>query len=147
MTPSPAPTTKPDKLLGPFLGIVTEESIKIWLHLEDRDQPVVYVTLHETDVDASEGKTAELHLKAENLFTDCVTVGGLTPNKRYYYKLWTDEDHKNALPLEGLEEKELRFWTLSADPKDQIDFVVMSCHNPTVSADGYDGHEIGRAHV
>lgn len=33
-------------LLGPFLGQVTQTSIKIWLHLEGGTD-VVYVTIHE----------------------------------------------------------------------------------------------------
>lgn len=142
MTPSPTSAAIPSQLLGPFLGIVTENTIKIWLHLEG-EHSVVYVTLHEGKVDAPAGPTTELNLLAENLYTDCVTVGGLKSNTRYFYKLWTDEARTIPLPLEGLEERELRFWTLSNDPNDQIDFVVMSCHNPTVSgADGYEGHAV-----
>lgn len=129
-------------LLGPFLGHVTTNSIKIWLHLE-RPQTVIYVTLHKGQQDAPEVASATLELRREKLFTDCVTIGNLQPDTTYFYKLWTNPAHSLPLPLEGLTEKELHFRTLSEDPDEQVDFVVMSCHNPTVSkADGFDGHAV-----
>lgn len=129
-------------LLGPFLGHVTTNSIKIWLHCEG-PLAVVYVTLHPTKLDAPEVAKATLTLRPESLFTDCVTVEGLQPNTKYFYKLWTNPEYTLAFPLEGLEEKELQFWTLSDNPDEQIDFLVMSCHNPTVSlADGYEGYAV-----
>lgn len=134
--------TNEPTLLGPFLGHVTTNSIKIWLHFEGAHR-TVYVTLHPTTVDAPAAKSAKLELQADNLFTDCVTIEGLQPKTKYFYKLWTDPKNTKPFPLDGLEENELRFWTLSDDPNEQIDFVVMSCHNPTVSgADGYDGHAV-----
>ena len=136
------PETGEPKLLGPFLGHVTTTSIKIWLHLEGPNNRI-FVTLHPKSLDAAAVATRELNLQAERLFTDCITVDGLTPNTRYFYRLWTDGEHTVPLPLEGLEEKELYFWTLSENQDDQIDFAVMSCHNPTVSgADGHDGHAV-----
>lgn len=129
-------------LLGPFLGHVTTNSIKIWLHLAG-SHDVVYVTLHPTKFDASAVASTALTLRSENLFTDCITVEELQPNTKYFYRLWSDREHSVPLPLDGLEEKELQFWTLSDDPDAQIDFVVISCHNPTVSgADGYEGHAV-----
>lgn len=127
-------------MLGPFLGHVTTDSIKIWLHLESEEHSRIYVSLHPKDFDADEGASDVLNLTAENLFTACVTVTRLQPDTRYFYKLWKNEQHSEQLPLNGLEEKELQFWTLSDDPNRQVDFVVMSCHNPTVAtADGYAG--------
>ena len=128
------------QMLGPFLGQVTTDSIKIWLHLEDPEQRRVYVTLHAKAIGADAEASAVLDLGADRLFTDCMTVGGLQPDTRYFYKLWRDAEHKVALPLQGLKDSDLNFWTLSEDPSDQIDFVVMSCHNPTVAtADGFNG--------
>ena len=127
------------KLLGPFLGYVTTSSIKIWLHFEG-SHDVIYVTFHPNAPDARESTSATLQLRPENLFTDCVTIDNLTPDTRYFYKLWTNPAHSLPLPLEGLTETELNFRTLSADENAQIDFVVMSCHNPTVSQlDGFEG--------
>ena len=139
--PTTAPSAEPT-LLGPFLGHVTATSIRIWLHYEG-PQSVVYLTLHLGAVGAPVVSEATLTLLPENLFTDCVSILDLKSNTRYFYKLWTDKEHTVPFPLDGLDEKELQFWTLSDDPNEQIDFVVMSCHNPTVSeADGYQGHAV-----
>lgn len=129
-------------LLGPFLGHVTENSIKIWLHLE-RPDAVVHITLHAGACDAPAVTSAMLTLKPEDLFTDCVRIPDLQPDTKYFYKLWTNPAHSLPLPLDGLVEEELHFHTLSADPDEQVDFVVLSCHNPTVSeADGFNGHAV-----
>ena len=129
-------------LLGPFLGHVTTNSIKIWLHFEG-SHDVIYVSLHPNTTDTPAVADATLTLRPENLFTDCVTMEGLTPDTEYFYKLWTNPAQSLPLPLEGLTEKDLHFRTLSADPNVQIDFVVMSCHNPTVSQlDGFEGHAV-----
>lgn len=134
-------TTKP-MILGPFLGHVTTDSIKIWLHLEGSHADVS-VTLHPEKLDAAAVADSTLTLRAEDLFTDCVTVEGLKADTKYFYKLWTDPEHKIPLPLDGLTDRDLYFWTLSDDRAEQIDFLVMSCHNPDVStADGYDGYAV-----
>lgn len=139
---APAAAVAETTLLGPFLGHVTTDSIKIWIHLE-RPDAVIEVTLHPTTVDAPEVASATFQLRAEKLFADCVTIAGLQPDTLYFYKLWTNPAHSVPLFLDGLTEKELHFRTLSADPDAQIDFVVMSCHNPTVSeADGFQGHAV-----
>jgi hypothetical protein len=128
-------------MLGPFLGHVTTSSIKIWLHVEGQT-PVVYVTVHARALDGRRVADAELHLLAGSLYTACVEIGGLQPDTRYYYRLWTNPAFSLPLPLDGLEEKELRFRTLPTGDE-QLDFVVMSCHNPTVAAaDGFDGHAV-----
>jgi hypothetical protein len=136
-------TTEPNepKLLGPFLGYVTPHSIKIWLHLESEPQ-TIYLSLHDGD-DKAPRAAGVLSLRREKLFTDCVTIEGLRSDTRYFYKLWTDPEHSLPLNLQGLTEKDLQFRTLSEDANAQIDFLLMSCHNPTVSgADGFDGHAV-----
>lgn len=128
-------------MLGPFLGQVTENTIKIWLHFEGNHE-IVYVTIHESQ-DSPSVALSRLDLRKENLFTDCVTIGGLKPDTRYFYKLWTNPAYSIPLPLDGITEKDLKFRTLSDNPEEQVDFVVMSCHNPAVSqADGFDGHAV-----
>jgi hypothetical protein len=135
-------TLSEPKLLGPFLGHVTPHSIKIWLHLEGELQ-TIYVSLHEGDVKGPQVAVGVLNLRPEKLFTDCTSVEGLRPDTKYFYKLWTDPAHSLPLGLEGLTQGDLNFHTLSEDSKAQIDFLLMSCHNPTVSgADGFDGHAV-----
>lgn len=135
------------QLLGPFLGHVTAHSIKIWLHWES-DRAEVFVTIHETSLnrEVTEGpKIAEGKLKIDpaKLWTGTVEIAGLKPNTRYVYRLWTDAGHTYLVDLHGLNLSDLHFTTLSDNPEDQIDFLVMSCHNPTVSrTDGFDGHAV-----
>ena len=129
-------------LLGPFLGEVTTTSIKVWLHWE-RPDAVVHVTLHPETLDGPPAASGVLTLKPENLYADCVTVTGLEPDTLYFYRLWTNPACSLPLPLDGLSPEELHFRTLSEDPDEQVDFVLMSCHNPTVSgADGFEGHAV-----
>lgn len=128
-------------LLGPFLGYLTSTSIKIWLHLEGT-QDKVYVSLH-LENDSQPVKQGELNFNAENLFTDCIEITGLRPDMRYFYKLWINAALSIPLNLQGMAETDLYFWTLPANEDEQIDFLVMSCHNPTVSGkDGHDGHAV-----
>lgn len=129
-------------LLGPFLGHVTADSIKIWLHLERTDAKA-FVSVHAGSLKSDAIATAEFKLAPSNLFTDCVTIGGLTADTLYFYRLWTNEAQSIPLDLAGLDDGELHFRTLSSNPDDQVDFLLMSCHNPTVSAaDGFDGHAV-----
>lgn len=135
-------TAEEPKILGPFLGQVTSHSIKIWLHLERKNNNI-YVSLHPVTHDAAAEAFGLLTLLPEKLFTDCVTIDGLRPNTRYFYRLWTNEARSIPLNLDGLTEKELCFYTLSENTDDQIDFLIMSCHNPTVAEqDGFDGHAV-----
>ncbi len=128
-------------LLGPFLGHVTTTSVKVWLHLQSSNAKT-YVTIHD-EMESSSIAQEELNFHEEKLFTDCVTINNLKPNQKYYYKLWTNPAHSIPLNLQGLNERDLYFWTLPEDPNEQIDFIVMSCHNPTVAhEDGHEGHAV-----
>lgn len=135
---------KKSTILGPFLGYVTTTSVKVWLHLEggaDR----VYVTVHR-DLDARELlASGELRLSEDRLHTDCITIEDLNPNTKYYYRLWTNPAHSIPLDLQGLTHGDLCFRTLPDDPEgsEQIDFLLLSCHNPFASGqDGCDGHAV-----
>lgn len=128
-------------LLGPFLGYASATSIKIWLYLEE-GKPEVYVTIHLDGGSASQAQ-GKLTFRPEQLWTDSVTIGGLAPDTRYFYKLWTNAACSVPLDLQGLKETELCFRTLPQDDTAQIDFLLMSCHNPSVSkADGFDGFAV-----
>jgi hypothetical protein len=136
------PAQSRPNLLGPFLGYVTPTSVKIWLHLEGGSDEI-HVTLHPRAPTEPPSATAKLTLRKERLWTDCVTIPGLTPDTRYFYKLWTNAAHSIPLDLQGLHDNELCFRTLSDKDDGQIDFLMMSCHNPTVAhADGFDGHAV-----
>lgn len=128
-------------LLGPFLGHVTSNSIKIWLHRE-ADENKAYVTVHE-EIESAIISSAAYTFIADNLYTDCITIQNLKPDQKYFYKLWADQEFTIPIDLQGLENRDLYFWTLSVDKNEQIDFLIMSCHNPTVSQeDGNEGHAV-----
>lgn len=128
------------KLMGPFLGHVTPTSIKVWLHIEGL--PEVYVTVRQ-DMAGVINATGCLLLKPENLWTDCITLEGLQPDTAYHYQLWLDSACSKPMDLQGLKVAELRFQTLSDRPDEQVDFLVMSCHNPETSKlDGADGFAV-----
>ena len=137
-----AVATEEPKMLGPFLGHVTPHSIKIWLHLEGASD-TIYVSVHPVEYVAPAEKFGTLKLLPEKLYTDCLTIDGLSPDTKYFYKLWTDAARSIPLALQGLTEYDLHFRTMSDKADDQIDFLMMSCHNPTVSEkDGFDGHAV-----
>jgi alkaline phosphatase D len=142
MTDAAPQTEASTAILGPFLGQVTADSVKIWLHLEGQVNKV-YVTVHPDKLEAAAVASETPVLAPEKLFTDCVVIRGLQPDTMYFYKLWTNAAHALPLNLEGLRENELHFRTLPADLDEQIDFLIMSCHNPTVATqDGFDGHAV-----
>jgi len=135
------PTPKAS-ILGPFLGYVTASSVKVWLHLEG-GAPDVYITIH-SDVTGAPIAEGKLTFRHEQLWTDCTSIDGLSPESRYFYKLWTNAAYSIPLDLQGLKETELCFRTLPQDDDNaQIDFLLMSCHNPPASeADGFNGFAI-----
>jgi hypothetical protein len=129
--------------LGPFLGYVTTSSVRVWLHLEGSvDQ--LWVTAHPGDPEAEPaGQNASIIFRREELFTGCAELVGLEPDTRYFYRFWSNPACSVPFAIDGLSNDELFFWTLSDDPQAQIDFLAMSCHNPTVATDdGFDGHAI-----
>lgn len=144
---TPPAQDAPDKpetatMLGPFLGQVTTTGIRVWLHLE-AGFDTVWVTVHPETLTAEPIASAALTFNADNLYTDCRELAGLSPDTHYFYRLWSNPARSVPLALDGLTDEDLHFRTLSDDPAAQIDFVVMSCHNPTVSqGDGFDGHAI-----
>lgn len=83
-TSQSAPTQEVN-LLGPFLGHVTASSVKIWLYLRG-GAPEIYVTVHQGKVGNSIALSS-LRFRRENFWADCITVGNLAPDTRYYYKL------------------------------------------------------------
>lgn len=143
LTPAPVEAdAELGHLLGPFLGHVTQSTIKVWLHLEG-GPGALWVTAHADNPTAEPATSHRLEFSPARLFTDCAELSGLAADTHYFYRFWTNAAASVPFDIEGLTGDDLHFWTLSADPNAQIDFLVMSCHNPTVAqADGFDGHAV-----
>src|SRR2546421_12728695 len=134
-------------LLGPFIGHVTDSKATIWLQLCDlgpggaRSVPV---TLHEQIVDAPVSQTGTINVSDYDLGVGLVTFEGLKADTTYYHRLWQDSEQKARLDLQGLEDSDLHFRTLPLHiSSGQLDFLLMSCHNPETSKDdGADGFAV-----
>jgi hypothetical protein len=71
------------------------------LHLEGGSSEI-HVTIHLGTSDAPPVATGKLSLRKERLWTDWATIGGLTPDRRYFYWLWTNAACSIPLDLHGL---------------------------------------------
>jgi hypothetical protein len=121
---SPISSESKTLFLGPFVGGITDSSVKIWLNIQEAttgDQNI-YVTLKPVkqgprneaerferdrqkqplvvDVNESEGAKSEVIpcLKSD-LGTGVVTIHGLSANTQYSYQLWQDAAHTIKLNL------------------------------------------------
>jgi alkaline phosphatase D len=109
----------------------------------------VYVTVHrrptpgeELSLDSIVGKGTLVFEKGK-LFAACVTIDGLQPDSDYAYRLWTTPTYGQSVFLGGLSDADLHFRTLPERADEQIDFLLMSCHNPHEAGnDDYDGHAV-----
>lgn len=141
-TPAGAAEAKKETMLGPFLGHVTSSSIRVWLHLQGGPDKL-WVTAHPGEPAADSVAEGPLEFSNASLFTAWTDLKGLAPDSHYFYRFWSNPACSIPFPIEGLADDDLHFWTLSDDPDAQIDFIVMSCHNPTVATgDGFEGHAI-----
>lgn len=164
--PATAISVKPAKtpeLLGPFVCRVTHETATVWLQITNLGEGEVIrleVTLHEAgdveklaELDAI--RVGELPAVAsaplvpsyEEMKVGTATFDSLKPDTFYFYRLWLAAGPgggRTPLPVPGLVENDLFFMTLPAEGyKHQLDFLLMSCHNPDTSkGDGYDGFGI-----
>ena len=134
-------------LLGPFIGNVTASGATIWLqipHLVKDETRTVFVTLHEGAATAQAAPAGVINATSDALNVGVVRFDALKPDTIYFYQLWTDAEHKAALDTNGLLESDLHFRTLPIGGfNDQLDFLVMSCHDPEASTnDGADGFAV-----
>ena len=134
-------------LLGPFIGNVTASTATIWIQIPNlvKDETrTVFVTLHEGAVDTQATMAGVINATYDALNVGVVRFDGLKPDTVYFYKLWTDAEHKAALDTNGLAEGDLHFQTLPIDGfNDHLDFLLMSCHNPgNTPKDGADGFAV-----
>ena len=135
------------QLLGPFIGNVNASTAMIWLqipHLAAGELRTVFVTLHEASASAPVSFANAAAASYDNLNVGTVKFDQLKPDTVYYYKLWQDEQHAMPLDLNGLTENDLHFRTLPLNGfDDQLDFLLMSCHNPGTSLkDGAEGYAV-----
>jgi phosphodiesterase/alkaline phosphatase D-like protein len=134
-------------LLGPFIGNVTASAATIWIQIPNlvkNETRTVFVTLHEGAVDTTAATAGVINATYDALNVGVVRFDGLKPDTVYFYQLWTDAEHKAALDTNGLGEGDLHFQTLPIDGfNDQMDFLLMSCHDPEASPnDGANGFAV-----
>ena len=134
-------------LLRPFIGNVTASGATIWLqipHLVKDETRTVFVTLHEGAATAQAAPAGVINATYDALNAGVVRFDALKPDTVYFYKLWTDAEHKSSLDTNGLVESDLHFRTLPIGGfNDQLDFLVMSCHDPeALTNDGADGFAV-----
>jgi phosphodiesterase/alkaline phosphatase D-like protein len=135
------------RLLGPFIGHTTETETRIWLHLTDLspgERRTVHVTLHPGRPDARTVQRLQLVVAEEECGVGVLTISELEPDTLYIYRLWWDESGLAPVDLQGLEPTDTCFRTLPRGGFDpQLDFLVMSCHNPeTAVRDGANGFAV-----
>ncbi|MFL5348584.1 MAG: alkaline phosphatase D family protein [Hyalangium sp.] len=135
------------RLLGPFLGHTTDTETLLWLHMADLkpgERRTLYVTVHPGDASARAVHKLPLILSEEDCGVGVITLSGLEPDTLYVYRVWWDESCLAPLDLQGLELSDTCFRTLPRGGfEQQLDFLVMSCHNPeTAVRDGQNGFAV-----
>jgi hypothetical protein len=146
MAETSPPAQKPTSIvLGPFVGNITDSTVRIWLNVEvgDADKNVFVTLKHSKRGPKSEAARKALSQEAAknnldyidiqtipdppvvqsgaipclrtDLGTGVVNFGNLEPNSEYAYQLWQDEAHSLPLDLHGLAPADLFFWTLPED--------------------------------
>lgn len=133
-------------ILGPFVADITDSSVKIWLHASGAQRPArVFVTLHPETVAAESTHRGQIDLAAEPASVGIASFDSLMPDRTYFYRLWLVADTV-PLDLQGLKDTDLFFTTLPKAGFDkQLDFLLMSCHNPfTAAGDGFHGCAVWR---
>ena len=134
------------QLLGPFIGNVSTDAATIWLQivtLAEGEVRQVFVTLHKGDTGAPVAAAGVINAEYDALKVGTVRLDGLEPDTIYYYKLWDDATYTKATDTNGLTAGDLHFRTLPEADEDQLDFLLLSCHNPETSPkDGADGFAV-----
>jgi hypothetical protein len=134
-------------LLGPFIADVTASSAKVWLYksgIAPSQTECITVTLHRGSIEAEEIQHREVHLSYEDFGVGIIQFEALHPDTLYYYRLWQNYPQHIPVDLQGLNHTDLYFRTLPEHGFDeQLDFLLMSCHNPeTASDDHFDGFAV-----
>jgi hypothetical protein len=132
------------RLLGPFLGHTTDTETRVWLHMADLrpgERRTLYLTLHPGRATQRAVQKVPLILSEEDCGVGVAVLEGLEPDTLYVYRLWWDESCLAPIDLQGLEPEDTCVRTLPRGGfEHQLDFLVMSCHNPeTAALDGVNG--------
>ena len=135
------------RLLGPCLGHTTDTEARIWLHMSDLkpgERRTLHVSVHPERLTARAVRRVPLVLSEEECGVGVITLEGLEPDTLYAYRLWWDEAGLAPVELNGLEPEDTCFRTLPRGGfNEQLDFLVMSCHNPeTAALDGANGFAV-----
>lgn len=158
---------KDEDLLGPFIGNITETGVKFWLHaphLAPGESLSLSVTLHKARRDledkpdydvppeVEESARGVIVINYDDLNVGVLALDGLEADAAYFYRFFLDETEADdplfppgsrlrEVEFEGLSERDLVFRTLpKGGYQNQLDFLLMSCHNPeTAGDDGYGG--------
>ncbi|WP_224249271.1 alkaline phosphatase D family protein [Hyalangium gracile] len=135
------------RLLGPFLGHTTDTETRIWVHMADLkpgERRTLYVTLHSGRSNTRVLQRLPLVLSEEECGVGVAAISGLEPDTLYAYRLWWDDSGLAAVDLRGLGPEDTCFRTLPRGGfEQQLDFLVMSCHNPeTAALDGENGFAV-----
>jgi len=136
-------------IIGPFIGHTTSCTTTVWI-CAPKVQKSAPLTLHLTILEAlgdlNPHSQYEIQLTSATLGTAIVTVANLKPNTIYYYEVSMDSERRRLVP--DLEKSDLFFRTLpsESDSLNRLDFLLISCHNPTKSKDdGEDGFRMWSA--
>jgi hypothetical protein len=123
------------------------QSAKDWLYrsgLAPTQREDLTSTLHPGNLAAEAIQQREVHRSYETIGVGIATFDALHPDTCYYYRLWQHYEQRILVVLQGLHDTGLCFRTLPAQGfDDQLDFLLMSCHNPETAADDhFDGFAV-----
>ncbi|MCZ7647985.1 MAG: alkaline phosphatase D family protein [Planctomycetota bacterium] len=108
-------------IIGPFIGKLTQVSVRIWLHVVD--EPAKLPSDHAIEV---EGRLFPLTAQGFDLYSVMVAdITGLNPGRTYSYRL-----QRGGKPIELPSCPDLHFATLPSQESETWSFALMSCHNP-----------------
>jgi hypothetical protein len=104
----------------------------------------LFATIHQRATEAPALQAATMNLSYESLGVGIVTFTNLQPDMIYFYRFWIDSGYTTPLDLHDLVEVDLHFRTFPKNGfEDDLDFLLMSCHNPETSRkDGADGFAV-----
>lgn len=129
------------KILGPFVGHTSQDSVRFWIYCED------FQSLHFKIMnDQGQALVQEMTIAPDGLPVGIVDFSKLQADTTYAYQVFIDKDCTTKLDLAGIKDEWLKFQTLpKAETVADFDFLLLSCHNPAAglnkkipNADGFE---------